>query len=195
MHLAGVGIVRLVRARVACSALIGMAVLAGCSEEPVAEPLPPITSAPSSTKAPEPSLPPEAQGEGVKAAEAFATYYFELVSTAFQTADASAVRAVSDPGCEGCDLVIDLVERIQRDRQTVQGGTFTVLSAVAPGDSPTDVLVDLEVTQEAQILVDEQGQVVQEEPASGKADAQMRVVYQDGGWVVYGYRFSGEPAP
>jgi len=61
-----------------------------------------------------PTLPAAAEGDSVRAAEAFVRHYIELLNYAMTTGDTKAFRAASRD-CEGCDRYAELFEE-QYDR-------------------------------------------------------------------------------
>lgn len=111
--------------------------LAGCSEaEPTPQVPDPAPSEPSSASATEtgpvePTLPPEAEGDGVEAAEAFVPYYLASVDHSRQTMDVSHIRRLSAPTCKGCSGLIDLLREIKGNGGRVVGGDQTVKSVEA----------------------------------------------------------------
>ncbi len=60
-----------------------------------------------------PTLPAEAKGDSVNAAEAFVEHYIDLFNYAMTTGDTKAFRAASR-GCEGCDNYAALFEKVER---------------------------------------------------------------------------------
>lgn len=110
--------------------------LAACSE---AEPTPqmpdptPTESSPSASETGpvEPTLPPEAEGDGVAAAKAFVTYYFALLTYAQETGDTSALSAAAIPGCGTCQSSLDAVEQTYEAGGTIEGGAYDVVSVRA----------------------------------------------------------------
>jgi len=58
-----------------------------------------------------PTLPAAAEGDSVRAAEAFVRHYIELLNYAMTTGDTKAFRAASRD-CEGCDRYAELFEEI-----------------------------------------------------------------------------------
>ena len=110
--------------------------LAGCSEaQPTPEMPDPTTSSPTATETEsgpiEPTLPPEAQGDGVEAAEAFVPFYLAIVDYSRQTMDVTHIRELSTPTCQGCIGLIDLIQKIKNNGGSVVGGDQTVRSVQA----------------------------------------------------------------
>lgn len=119
--------------------------LAGCSEaQPTPEMPDPTTSSPTATETEsgpiEPTLPPEAQGDGVEAAEAFVTYYISVIDYAQESLRPAMMRQFSAQTCSACFGVIDLITKVERNGGGVDGGTHTIRSLEAeelgvPGDN------------------------------------------------------------
>lgn len=105
--------------------------LAACSDaEPtpqMLEPTPTESSPSASATGPvEPTLPPEAEGDGVAAAKAFVPFYLATVDYSRQTMDVSHIRDLSAPTCGGCSGLADLIRKVKDNGGTVVGGDQTV---------------------------------------------------------------------
>ena len=120
---------------VATLVLSSGALLSGCGGgTPAAEPTPkmPPASSPSPTEGStpdepvEPTPPPEMEGTGVKAAEAFVEYYFALVTYAQSTGDTALLKDVGQPLCASCSGVVDVIDRTYETGGTVTGGELSV---------------------------------------------------------------------
>lgn len=110
--------------------------LAGCSDaEPTPEIPDPMTSSPSAeetdTGPVEPTLPPEAEGDGVEAAEAFITYYFDLLTYAQATGDTSRLANVAIEGCETCEGSLEAVRQTYEAGGSISGGAYEVTAVRA----------------------------------------------------------------
>ena len=123
--------------RIALAALALPLLLAGCADD---DPVPkiPDTSTPTAsvteTSDPvEPTLPPEAEGKGNEAAEAFVRYYYETVDYAQATGDTNGLRMLAGPECDACRGGADAIDEIDGQRGTIEGGKHTVDSCVLTG--------------------------------------------------------------
>lgn len=110
--------------------------LAGCSDAAPTPEIPdPTTSSPSvdetETGPVEPTLPPEAEGDGVEAAEAFVTYYFNLLTYAQETGDTSALAEAAIDGCETCQGSVEAVRRTYEAGGSISGGAYDVTAVRA----------------------------------------------------------------
>lgn len=115
--------------------------LAGCSEaQPTPEMPDPTTSSPTATETEsgpiEPTLPPEAQGDGVEAAEAFVTYYFAMLTYAQATGDTTRLSQMAIAGCETCKGSLDAVRRTYKAGGSIRGGDYKVASIRASRQGP-----------------------------------------------------------
>ena len=163
-------------------------VLSGCTAgegDPTV--LPPASSASFSAPA-APSPPPEAAAETAAGASAFARYYLGLISQAFATANPEVLRAVTAPGCEGCERLIASVEDLRMQERKRVGGEYLVREAAAPPVVNGDVVVDISYERAAGGVVDASGSVITSSPPVPLTNAQVRLLRRGGGWVVQGYR-------
>ena len=185
--------------------VLGLGVAAaGCSAEE-AEPasLPPVPSASASAlsagrPSPERSggsaaqvpvpAPSSASVATVDDASAFARHYLEVLTTSFQTADAKSLRALSDPGCGGCNNLIAAVEGAARAEEHTEGGVFAVVFAEAPPPAGGETTVELRYSRTAATIVDAAGHAVAQLPADPPLDAQMRIAKRGEEWVVLGFQ-------
>jgi len=124
--------------RIAIAALALPLLLGGCADD---EPVPkvPGTSSPTSpvtetsTAPVEPTLPPEAEGKGPKAAEAFVRYYYDTVNYAQQTCDTKHLRSLGAEFCDACIGGADALDAIYRQGGMITGGEATVDKARVTG--------------------------------------------------------------
>lgn len=105
--------------------------LAGCSDaEPTPEIPDPTTPSPSAeetdTGPVEPTLPPEAEGDGVEAAEAFISYYFALVDHARATGQTAPLSKIALKSCSTCGGVVDVINQVSENQGNIQGGDQAV---------------------------------------------------------------------
>ena len=178
---------RFVTIRAGLAALCAVGALVACSEEAAAPP--PLPSATSSSPAPIAlPVPPEATPETPQGAEAFARYFLLVVGEAFKSADASRLKALSAPGCGGCDALISSVEGLREQGRKRVGGDYTVKTAAAPPVENGDVIVEVSYERAAAQVLDQQGQVTASAAPVPTTNAQMRLVRVDGAWRVQGYR-------
>lgn len=112
--------------------------LAACSEaEPtpqMPDPTPTESSPTASVTGPvEPTLPPEAEGDSIEAAEAFVSHFYATIDYAQATGDTAALRKLGAPSCAACKGGADIIERVYREGGTITGGEHVVESAKVTG--------------------------------------------------------------
>jgi hypothetical protein len=174
-----------IRGTAAAVALVAAA-LVGCSAEADPTPLPPLPSVSPTQVAPQ--VPPEATPATAQGAAAFAGHYLDVLTLAFQRADATELRALSDAGCGGCNNFIGAVEGSAAAREITDGGAFKVVFAEAPPVEKGEVIVELRYERAAARILTADGSVRVELPADPPLNAQMRLLRRGDGWVVLGFR-------
>jgi hypothetical protein len=113
--------------------------VAGCSEdEPIPQvPEPTASTSPAAEETPagpvEPTLPPEAEGDGVEAAEAFVRHYFDVINYAQASGDTDGLRQLGLASCEACAGGANFVESIYGRGGMNRGGEYTVVSSEVTG--------------------------------------------------------------
>ena len=135
--------------RIALAALALPLLLAGCADD---DPVPkiPDASTPTASVAEtadpgdpddpvEPTLPPEAEGKGNEAAEAFVRYYVAVVDFSRQTMEPERIRALSTAGCTGCEGLSQLIQKVNANGGRIAGGDQQIKEVRAeelgvPGD-------------------------------------------------------------
>jgi hypothetical protein len=176
--------------RAAAAVLCAVVALAGCSSDPEPQPLPPIaTSSPSPIALP---LPSEAAAETPEGAAAFARYYLNVLGQAFAAADPTQLDSLSAPGCEGCDALISSVRGLRDEGGRRVGGEYVVKSVAAPPVENGDVVVEIAYERTASQIVGRDGLVTASAPAVPRTSVQMRLIRNESGWVVQGYRVVDE---
>jgi hypothetical protein len=146
--------------------------------------LPTITSVPA-TATPAP-VPPQATAATPQALDAFVRFYFDQLNVAFSTSDASIIRRLSDPVCQTCAKYSTSLD--QSPRQVIDGVSFAVSDVAAPPVNAGGTLVEVYGTVPARRLVDRDGKLVRQLPASGTFHLELNVVRGPSGWLVRGIR-------
>ena len=134
------------------------------------------------------ALPSEASTATPQGASAFARHYLQALTIAYHEANSSPLRALSDPGCGGCNNFISAIEGSRASGERTRGGVFKVEFAEAPPIEDSETLVELRYSRTAGTIVDEHGDVGVTLPADPSVDAQMRLLYTPSGWRVLGFR-------
>src|SRR6478609_11779950 len=116
-----IGDVSRTRAALTALSLIPALLVTGCSDDdpkpkfgptPSATPSSTPSSATSGPTTPLPTLPPEAQGTGPDAAEAFVKFYWATVNYAQATGDIDALRKLGDNSCKACRGGVGYLEEV-----------------------------------------------------------------------------------
>ena len=128
-----------VRRALAAACLLPL-LLAGCSD---AAPTPAIPDQTTSSPSPsadetetgpvEPTLPPEAEGDGKAAAAAFVEHYFQFINYAQATGDTAGLKKLGLPSCEACNGGLEFIDEIYERGGSNTGGDYTVLSSEVTG--------------------------------------------------------------
>jgi hypothetical protein len=134
------------------------------------------------------AVPTAALAASTQGASAFARHYIALLNEAFAMVDASAVREVSHPECQGCRNLIAAIEGPSTDGERVEGGDFSIHFAEAREIAPGDVLVDIRYSVEPLRVLDADGRVVDSRPGTAAIDGQLRLLKGAHGWEVRGFR-------
>lgn len=172
-----------------------MVSLGACSSDPQPKTLPPLESTSSSPSvspsATVPEIPPAAKEKTAEGASAFASYYLDLVGRSFESADATALRALTSDACGGCQALIDDIEALRSQKRRRQGGGYEVSAAVSPALETEVAIVDIRYSRSAANIVDTMGAVVASAPPVAAQDAQLQVEFGIAGWTATGYRIVG----
>ena len=134
---------RLIIASLALPLLLG-----GCAEDEPEPKMPTTRSSTSPTSSPsetttapvEPTLPPEAEGKGIKAAEAFVRHYLAVVDYSRLMLDPIHLRKLSAATCGGCTGLGDLLAEVAKNGGKITGGDQSLKVVQAeelglPGDN------------------------------------------------------------
>jgi hypothetical protein len=153
-------------ARVAAGALVGVAVLAGCSsKEPASETLP----TPSPTAAASEALPPlgpadfpmpaEAREKTPAGAEAALRYYLELVSR--QAGISGQPLRDLSRDCDFCDFLADRYDQDAAAGYVVEGGQITIEDLSSPAVNGEVAELAVALSQSSVTVLDAIGQTVE----------------------------------
>lgn len=134
------------------------------------------------------SIPVEAMPETPAAASAFAEHFLKSVGEAFSAANPDLITALSSSQCGGCIELAGSVQSLKDEGKRRDGGEYLAIEAVAPAFQNGDVVVDVTYERSAASVVDATGAITASAPATPRSTAQLRLLRQDAGWVVQGYR-------
>ena len=160
------------------------ALVAGCSggggggDKPTS--LPSITSTPVASS-PVP-VPPAATPNTSRSLEAFVRFYFDQLNIAFSTADASVIRAYSDPICKTCN---NYAATVGSDASSViRGVSFALTDVAVPALGPGVTDVEVFGTVPPRERVKRDGTLVRRLPSAGSFHFVMSVAREGEDWKV-----------
>lgn len=202
------------RARSSAAAFIVAAVLtlAGCaggapaapgalSSAPAGSP----TSSPSATPAPTPTavykpadasgpaqnvpvpvLPEVAKTETKEGLEAFAKYWFELLSYGYETGDTKALSALTSSSCTMCERAIQVQEGWHQEGRWLAGGRVTTpsISTTFMEASDGSYQVAVQVSQEPLSYYNPDKSLDSTDPKPADSGSLILAVFRDGAWFV-----------
>lgn len=120
------------------------------SSTPSATPTPtpsykPADASDRAQNVPVPVLPEVAKSETKEGALAFASYWFSLLSSGYETGNLVALNTVTSPGCEACEKAKSVITSWHADGRWLVGGKITTPSVssefVKDADSSYQVVV------------------------------------------------------
>ena len=133
---------------------------------------------------PVPALPEVAKTETKEGLEAFARYWFELLSYGYETGDAEPLSAVSSAKCTFCQGLIGNIKTAWADGKWIAGGQIETpaVTAKVPAGEPTDVV--LQVLQKELKIYNPDGSLYQEPTAPTNSGSQATATFGETGWIV-----------
>lgn len=172
--------------------LLGVTACSGDAPEPNIAPTSPATSSEPSDPSTSPvsgptapTMPPEAMGDDLAAAEAFVKFYWDSVNYAQATGDTGSLRRLGAKACAACRAGVAKLDDIYDRGGRIVGGVGTVKitnSGLIQKDGLPDVVVDFEVTSTRQRL-DMPGTTDDVTVPAGDAQLRMLLRADDGAWV------------
>ncbi|MBD1538379.1 hypothetical protein HC749_09370 [Arthrobacter sp. S13_S34] len=133
---------------------------------------------------PVPVLPEVAKTETKEGAEAFAKYWFSILSYAYETGDTSALSKFSKPECAFCQGLVDDIEAAWAENKWISGGQIEIPVATAKPAAEGSMQVVLQVLQKELIIHNQDGSPYQEKTAATNAGSVAIMKFADEGWVV-----------
>ncbi|WP_157514856.1 DUF6318 family protein [Nocardioides sp. J54] len=179
--------------RALAATAVALALLAGCSDDDPAPTKPSSTPteshSPTASPTPktpeEPTLPDAATRATEAGARAFITYYWDLINYAQVTGDVKALKRVSGPGCNGCDIGISAVSDHYARGGHIEGGDYAVsiVKINQLKDPNLEALAfeaKLRARNEPQVIT--HGDGAEERHKAGQSTALVAVLWTDKGW-------------
>lgn len=165
------------------------------AETPTATPIP--TSTPSAVykpadatgpaqNVPIPVLPEVAKTETKEGLEAFARYWFELLSYGYETGDTKPLSAVTSPTCTMCERAKQVQEGWHKDGRWLVGGKVTTpaINSTFALASDGNYQVAVQVAQEPISYFNSDKSLDSAEPKPADSGNLMLAVFRDGAWFV-----------
>jgi hypothetical protein len=163
--------------RAGLTAIVSLALVAGCTDDPEPGTLKTPTATPTSTTASPTPTTPEAQIEATMRA------YFEAANQMFQTGDVEAVRRFSVPACP-CRKITRYVERIFNGGGEFRGTKYSDLHLRVHDLAGGTAVVEATANVSAYKVVDGSGKIV-EDSDGGKLHTDYSMVKGEGDtWII-----------
>jgi Family of unknown function (DUF6318) len=135
---------------------------------------------------PVPVLPEVAKTETKEGLEAFAKYWFQLLSYGYETGKTEQLSAITSPNCIMCERTKEVQHGWHEDGRWLVGGkvqTPVVTTTFRPAaDGRYQVAV--QVSQEALSYYNADGSLDSADPKPADSGSLMLAVFQDGAWYV-----------
>ena len=167
------------------------------SSGPTASPTPTATPTPTASykpadasgkaqNVPVPVLPEAAKAETKEGLEAFARYWFQLLSYGYETGDVSRLVNITSPDCRSCDRAKTVMTGWHEAGRWLVGGKTETPSVsttfiVAPDGN---YQVAIQVSQSALSYYNADGTLHQADPKPEDTGNLMLAVFRDGAWYV-----------
>ncbi|MDN4642399.1 DUF6318 family protein [Arthrobacter sp. PsM3] len=167
------------------------------SSSPTASPTPTATPSPSASykpadasgraeNVPVPVLPDAAKAETKEGLEAFARYWFQLLSYGYETGDASRLEATTSSGCEACEHAKKVLTGWHSDGRWLVGGRLDTpsISTRFRVTSDGNYQVAIQVSQQALSYYNADGSLDSADPKPEDTGNLMLAVFRNGSWYV-----------
>jgi hypothetical protein len=127
-----------------------------------------------------------AKTETKEGLEAFAAYWFELLSYGYETGDVEKISAITGPNCVMCERSKEVQKGWHEGGRWLSGGKITTPSVttnfrVAPDGN---YQVAVQVSQEPISYYNSDGSLDSADPKSADTGSLMLAVYKNGAWFV-----------
>lgn len=201
-----------IRSAAAGAAVAAALMLAGCAGGAPADPgavsstptgsatsSPPSTPTPTPTavykpadasgpaqNVPVPVLPEVAKTETKEGLEAFAKYWFELLSYGYETGDTRILSGLTSPSCTMCERAKEVQEGWHQEGRWLAGGKVTTPSITTTFIKASDgnYQVAIQVSQEPLSYYNPDKSLDSVDPKPADSGSLMLAVFRDGAWFV-----------
>lgn len=135
---------------------------------------------------PVPVLPEVAKTETKEGLEAFARYWFDLLSYGYETGDVTQISAITSAGCTMCERAKEVQTGWYEGGRWLSGGKVSTPSVSTNFRVAADgnYQVAVQVSQEALSYYNPDGSLDSTEPKPADVGSLMLSVYKDGAWFV-----------
>lgn len=135
---------------------------------------------------PVPVLPEAAKAKTKEGLEAFARYWFQLLSYGYETGDTSRLTAITSPACRACERAKTVIKGWHEGGRWLSGGRTQTPSVsttfrVAPDGN---YQVAMQVSQSAISYFNSNGTLYRSDPKPDDTGNLMLAVYREGSWFV-----------
>ncbi len=163
------------------------------SSSPTATPTPtpsgaykPADASGPAQNVPVPVLPEVAKKETKEGLEAFARYWFELLSYGYETGDTELASAVTSANCIMCERTKKVQDGWHEDGRWLAGGKVSTpaVSTTFRKASDGQYQVAVQVSQEALSYYNADGSLDSTDPKPADSGSLMFAVFRDGAWYV-----------
>lgn len=164
---------------------------ASASPSPSPTPTPSAAYKPADAKGkaqnvPVPVLPEAAKAETKEGLEAFAAYWFKLLSYGYETGDVSGLESVTSSACSSCERAKKVITGWHENGRWIVGGKVdtpaisTTFRVAADGNYQ----VPIQVSQSALSYYNADGTLHKSDPKPDDKGNLMLAVFKDGSWYV-----------
>lgn len=135
---------------------------------------------------PVPVLPEAAKAETKEGLEAFARYWFEVLSYGYETGDTSRLDAMTSRGCRSCEQAKTVIRGWHADGRWLVGGRTQTpsVSTTFRVDDQGNYQVAIQVSQSAISYFNPDGTLYRATPKPSDTGNLMLAVYRAGSWYV-----------
>jgi hypothetical protein len=135
---------------------------------------------------PVPVLPDVAKTETKEGLEAFARYWFQLLSYGYETGDVNKISAITSPDCIMCERAKEVQQGWHSDGRWLEGGRVLTPSVNTNFRVAADgnYQVAVQVSQEALSYHNADGSLDGADPKTADTGSLMLVVFKNGAWFV-----------